>query len=197
MAPSAQHPKVDAFLRQTREWPEETRKLRAIALRCGLQEEWKWSKPCYSFEGKNVVIIIGFKASCALAFCKGALLKDPRRLLASPGENSQSTRWIKFTSPDQVDELEPVLEAYIREAIAAEQAGLQVKLRKPGDFQLPAELKRRMQELPALKAAFAALTPGRQRAYVLFISGAKQSATREARIDKHLRRILAGKGLND
>lgn len=197
MPPSAKNSKVDAWLRQTREWPEETKRLRAILLRCGLTEEWKWNKPCYSLEGRNVALIMGFKASCALAFCQGSLLQDPQGILGRPGENSQAMRWIKFTSADEIAAKAPVLEAYVREAIAAEKAGLKVKFKKPGELQLPEELQRRMRELPALKTAFAGLTPGRQRAYVLFISGAKQSATREARIEKHLRRILAGRGLND
>ncbi|HEX3730314.1 MAG TPA: YdeI/OmpD-associated family protein [Opitutaceae bacterium] len=197
MTQSAKNPKVDAWLRQTQEWPAETKKLRALALRCGLVEEWKWSKPCYSFEGRNLVIIIGFKESCALAFCQGSLLKDAQGMLSQPGENSQAMRWIKFTSVREIVEREAMLEAYIREAIAAEKAGLKVKYKQPADLKLPEELQRRMKELPALQTAFAGLTPGRRRAYVLFISGAKQSATREARIEKHLRRMLAGKGLND
>lgn len=191
------NPKIEAFLREEPKWRKEASKLRQIALGCGLDEEVKWSKPCYTLGGKNVAIIIPFKDSCALMFCKGALLKDPKGILGRPGENSQSARWVKFTSVEEIARLEPTLRQYLKEAMEAQRAGREVKLKKHSEYKLPAELRRAFAEAPALKAAFSALTPGRQRAYILFIAGAKQSKTREARIEKHRARILAGKGLMD
>ena len=190
------NPKIDAYLRQTPEWREETKRLRAIALGCGLTEELKWGKPCYSFQGSNVVILQGFKESCALLFCKGALLKDPKSLLEKPGENTQAARRIRFTDVREIVKLEPTLQAYIQEAIAAEKAGLEVEYKKNPE-PAPKELQDKLKEAPALKAAFGALTPGRQRAYILYFSAAKQSQTRSARVEKCRRRILQGKGLND
>jgi uncharacterized protein YdeI (YjbR/CyaY-like superfamily) len=191
------NPKVTTFLRETKEWREETKQLRRIALDCQLTEELKWGKPCYMFQENNVLIIQGFKAYCALMFCKGALLKDAQGILVKPGENTQGARQARFTTAREIVEQEPMLRAYIQEAIAAEKAGLEVAYKKPSDFKLPDELEKRLAANPALKAAFTALTPGRQRAYNLYISGAKQSATREARIDKCVPQILKGKGLND
>jgi uncharacterized protein YdeI (YjbR/CyaY-like superfamily) len=190
------NPKIDAYLSQTPEWREEAEKLRAIALGCGLTEELKWGKPCYSFQGSNVVIIQGFKESCALLFCKGALLKDPKGILEKPGENTQAARRIRFTSAREIVAKKPILKAYILEAVAAEKSGLEVKYKKNPE-PIPAELQSRLDELPALKAAFAALTPGRQRAYILYFSGAKQSETRAARVEKCRLQILQGRGLND
>jgi uncharacterized protein YdeI (YjbR/CyaY-like superfamily) len=190
------NPKVDHFLEQTDEWREETKALRAIALGCGLTEELKWNKPCYSFHGSNVVILQGFKETCALLFCKGALLKDPKHILEKPGENTQAARRIPFTSVQEITKLKPVLTAYIKEAIAAEKAGVKVEFTKEPE-PMPEELKRKLQEVPELKAAFAALTPGRQRGYILYFSGAKQSETRMARIEKCRAKILRGEGFNE
>lgn len=193
---SPKNPKVDAFINSADQWREETARLRAISLRCGLTEEFKWSKPCYSFQGANVVIIQGFKATCALMFCKGVLLKDPKRILKQPGESSQSGRYVKFLSTREIDALEPVLEAYIKEAIAVEKAGLKVEF-KQNPEPVPAELQAKLDAQPALKKAFAALTPGRQRAYILYISAAKQSKSRAARVEKYIPQILRGEGIND
>lgn len=190
------NPQIDVYMENFPEWRKETEKLRAISLGCGLTEELKWNKPCYSYEGRNVVIIQGFKESCALLFCKGALLKDAKKILEKPGDNTQAALRIRFTDVQQIVKLAPVLKAYIEEAIAAERAGLKVEFKRSPE-PVPAELQRKLDELPALKTAFAALTPGRQRAYILHFSGAKQSETRSARVEKCLPQILRGKGLND
>jgi uncharacterized protein YdeI (YjbR/CyaY-like superfamily) len=191
------NPKVDACLRDTPQWREETAKLRRIVLSRPLEEELKWSKPCYSFRGANVAIIIGFKESCALMFCKGALLKDPHRILRQPGENSQSSRWIKFTSVREIAAQETVLKAYLDEAIAAEKAGLKVRYKPTAEYKVPEELKVQLAAYPALQRAFAALTPGRQRGYLLHFGAPKKSETRKSRVDKCAPRILRGEGLND
>ncbi|MCX6952185.1 MAG: YdeI/OmpD-associated family protein [Verrucomicrobia bacterium] len=190
------NPQIDVYMENFPEWRKETEQLRAISLGCGLTEELKWNKPCYSYEGRNVVIIQGFKESCALLFCKGALLKDPKKILEKPGDNTQAALRIRFTDVQQIVKLAPVLKAYIAEAIAAEQAGLKVEFKRSPE-PVPAELQSKLDANPALKTAFAALTPGRQRAYILHFSGAKQSATRTARIEKCVPQILRGKGLND
>ena len=194
MAPM--NPKVDAYIRETQEWREETRQLRSIILGCGLTEELKWGKPCYSFQGSNVVIIQGFKESCALLFCQGALLKDPKGLLEKPGEHTQAARRIRFTQVREISGMKFILQAYIQEAIAAEKAGGKVNFIKNPE-PVPEELQRKLEESPALQTAFTALTPGRQRAYILYFSAAKQSKTREARVEKCRPQILSGKGLND
>jgi len=191
------HPEVDAYLNRVPKWQQELRRLRKIILGCGLTEEWKWKIPCYTVDGKNVVGINGLKESCALAFFKGALLKDPQKLLAKPGENSQAGRWIKFTNVRGIARLEPALKAYIHEAVEVEKAGLKVRFKKITDYEIPEELQRKFAEIPGLKAAFRSLTPGRQRAYLLYFSAAKRSMTREARVEKSLRRILDGVGLNE
>jgi uncharacterized protein YdeI (YjbR/CyaY-like superfamily) len=178
------------------QWQAETQQLRAVLLACDLTEERKWGKPCFTFEGKNIVVIVGLKESCKLLFFKGALLKDAKGLLGRPGQ-SQSGRWLTFTSAREITKLKPTLKAYIREAIAVEKAGLKVKKKTTSEYPVPEELQKRFKQLPALKKAFAALTPGRQRAYLLYFSAARQSATRESRIEKHRQRILSGKGLND
>ena len=188
---------VDDYLHALAQWREETAALRAIALGCGLAEELKWGKPCYAFEGSNVVILQAFKASCTLLFCKGALLKDPKRLLLKPGENTQAARVMRFTSTSEIKAKRTAIKSYIKEAIAAEKAGLEVSYKKITEFVRPVELERKLAASPALKAAFEALTPGRQRAYLLHFSGAKQSETRAARVEKCIPQILAGKGLND
>jgi uncharacterized protein YdeI (YjbR/CyaY-like superfamily) len=194
---SRENPKVDGYLRKSKQWREELQKLREIVLDCQLTEEVKWRQPCYTFQGRNIVLIHGFKEYCALLFFKGALLKDPKGILERPGENTQAGRRIPFTNLQQIVKMEPVLKAYIREAIEAEKAGLKVKLKKVTQFTIPEELQKKLDEMPALKTAFAALTPGRQRAYILYFSAAKQSKTRESRVEKCMQPILNGKGLDD
>jgi len=190
------NPKVDAFLREEQKWREESKVLRTICLGCGLTEELKWGKPCYTFQGSNVVVIQGFKEYCALLFCKGALLNDTKRILNKIGEHTQGARQIRFTSAREIIAKKAVLKAYIKEAVEAERAGLKVVYKKSPE-PIPEELQYKMDHYPDLKAAFGALTPGRQRAYILFISAAKQSATRTSRVEKFMPRILEGKGLND
>ncbi len=191
------NPKVDAFLDRTKKWLPEFKKLRTIALECGLAEAFKWGWPCYAIDGRNVVLIHGFKEYCALLFFKGALLKDPKGILIQQTENVQSGRQIRFTNPKEIDKLAGTLKAYIREATEVEQAGLQVKLKKTADYKVPEEFQRKLDEIPALKSAFEELTPGRQRAYLFYFSQAKQSETRAARIQKYMPQILKGKGLNE
>jgi uncharacterized protein YdeI (YjbR/CyaY-like superfamily) len=190
------NPKVDAFLRNDREWPKETKELRTILLHCGLTEEFKWAKPCYMFHDSNVAIIQGFKEQCALLFCKGALLKDPKGVLKKPGENTQGARRILFTSVRDIVGMKPVLKAYIHEAIEAEKSGLKVSYKRNPE-PIPVEFQNKLDETPALKKAFEALTPGRQRAYILHFSAPKQSKTRESRVEKYRQKILSGKGFND
>jgi len=190
------NPKVDAILRQATQWQEEFEALRKIILEYPLTEELKWYQPCYTLDDKNVVLIHGFKEYCALMFFKGALLKDPRQILATPGQH-QAARQIRFTSAREIVKLKPVVKAYIEEAIAAEKAGLKVKLKKTVDWKVPEEFQKKLDDTPALKAAFRALTPGRQRGYIFHISQPKLSKTREARVEKCVPLILAGKGLND
>jgi len=191
------NPSVDGYVRKSTEWQEELQKLRTILLDTPLTEEVKWRVPCYTFEGKNVVFIGRFKESCVLSFVKGALLKDPQRILVQQTENSQSVRVIRFTNVQEIVELAPVLKSYINEAIEIEKAGLKVKFKKPSEFKVAEEFQTQLDRLPALKAAFAALTPGRQRAYLLHFSGAKQSQTRASRVAKCVPQILKGKGLDD
>jgi uncharacterized protein YdeI (YjbR/CyaY-like superfamily) len=167
-----------------------------VLLDCQLTEELKWGKPCYTFQKSNLAIMYGLKESCAVGFLKGALLKDPNGILIKPGEHSQSGRWIKFTSVREIVEMEPILKAYIHEAIEAEKAGLKVEFKKNPE-PIPKELKNKLDEIPALKTAFKALTPGRQRGYILYFSAPKQSKTRESRIEKWLQHILNGKGMQD
>jgi len=197
MTTSKTNPKVDEFIANSKTWREEFKKLRAILLDSELSEEFKWRQPCYTFQGKNVVVIGGLKESCSFAFFKGALLKDVHGVLTTPGQHSQSTRWIKFTSVREVAEMKPVLKEYIRGAIEVEKAGLKVKLRKTSDLKFPEELQTMLDEFPELKAAFDGLTPGRQRAYIYHFSAPKQSKTREARVRKFMPHILKGKGLLD
>lgn len=186
--------KVDAYLKQAKKWQKEMEKLRRISLGCGLSEELKWGKPCYTFQKTNIVIIQGFKEFCALMFFKGALLNDPNGILNKFGW--QAARRIPFTNVREIVEMEPILKAYIHEAIEAEKAGLKVNYEKKPE-PIPEELKNKFDEIPALKTAFNALTPGRQRGYILYFSAAKQSKTRESRVEKWMRQILKGKGLND
>ena len=188
------NPKVDGYLRKARKWQEEMTKLRRISLDSGLTEELKWGKPCYTFQTSNMVIIQGFKEFCALLFCKGALLKDPNGILKKFGW--QAARRIPFSNVREIVEMEPILKVYIHEAIEAEKAGLKVNYKKNPE-PIPEELQNKLDEIPALKAAFDALTPGRQRGYILYFSGAKQSKTRASRVQKCMPQILKGKGLND
>jgi uncharacterized protein YdeI (YjbR/CyaY-like superfamily) len=197
MTPSKTNPKVDAFIANAKKWQEELRRMRAILLDSDLTEEFKWSQPCYTFQGKNVIVISGMKESCVFAFFKGALLKDVHGVLTRPGQHSQSTRWIKFTSVLEIAEMKSVLKAYVREAIEVEKAGLKVKLKKTSDLKVPEELQTMLDEFPNFKAAFEALTPGRQRAYIYHFSAPKQSKTRESRVQKFMPHILKGKGLLD
>jgi len=190
-------PMVDGYIRKSKQWQEELRKLRTIILDCPLTEEVKWRHPCYTFQQKNVVIIGRFKECCVLTFVKGALLKDANGILVKPGENTQAARMIRFTDVRQIAEIEPILKAYIHEAIEVEKAGLKVKFKKITEFKIPEELQNKFNKIPALKTAFAALTPGRQRAYLLYFSAAKQSKTRESRVEKCMRQILDGKGIDD
>jgi uncharacterized protein YdeI (YjbR/CyaY-like superfamily) len=197
MATSKTNPKVDAFIAKAKKWQEEFKRLRAILLDSELTEEFKWGGPCYAFQGKNVVIINGLKESCALAFFKGALLKDAHGVLTRPGRHTQSARWLKFISVREIGEMKSVLKAYIREAIEVERSGLKLKLRTTSDLKVPEELQIMLEEFPDFKAAFNALTPGRQRAYIYHFSAPKQSKTRESRVQKYMPLILTGKGLLD
>jgi uncharacterized protein YdeI (YjbR/CyaY-like superfamily) len=191
------NPKVDVYLTNAKEWQTEMKKLRKIILDCQLTEELKWGKPCYTFRRKNVVIIIALKEHCALMFCKGALLKDANGILVKPGENTQAGRWLKFTSVREISKLAPIVKNYIDEAIEAEKAGLKVTYKKTTDFKFPEEFQHKLDEIPSLKTAFYALTPGRQRGYLLYFSAPKQSKTRASRVEKSMQQILNGKGLND
>jgi uncharacterized protein YdeI (YjbR/CyaY-like superfamily) len=194
---SRMNPKVDVILRNAENWQKEFAKLRMIALDCQLTEELKWGRPCYTLQKKNIVLIHGFKEYCAFLFFKGALLKDADGILIQQTEHVQSARQIRFTKVREIVEMEPILKVYIHEAMAVEKAGLKVNLKKTSDFTIPEEFQCKMDELPALKAAFAALTPGRQRQYIFHFSAPKQSKTRESRVEKCMRQILDGKGLND
>ena len=191
------NPEVDAYLAGAKKWQPEMKKLRSIILQFPLNEEFKWGKPCYSLDGANVVLIVPFKQHCVLLMCRGALLKDPAKILVKPTENTQGVRQIRFANLKEILNLQDVLNGYFLEAIEVEKAGLDVTYKKITDFPLPEELKARLDKDPALKKAFHALTPGRQRGYLLHFSAAKQAKTREARIDKCAPRILRGKGLND
>jgi uncharacterized protein YdeI (YjbR/CyaY-like superfamily) len=191
------NPKVDAFLRRQTKWRREFTKLREIILDCGLTEELKWGQPCYALDGKNVILMHGFKEYCAVLFHKGSLLEDPKSVLIQQTKNVQAARQIRFTSVKEVTKLEGTLKEYIREAIGIERAGLKVPFKKTEELETPVELETRLAKNAALRKAFAALTPGRQRAYIFYFSGAKQSKTREARIDKHVPKILRGLGLDD
>lgn len=191
------NPKVDAYIDRAKKWQGETRKLREILLDCGLGEDLKWGKPCYTFQDSNLAIIQGFKDHCSLMFFKGVLLDDPDGALVRPGENSQAQRRLEFTSVDQIDDEESLLRGFVEQAMAVEKAGLKVDLEEKRALDLPEELTAKFDEDPELATAFRALTPGRQRAYVLHFSGAKQSKTRVARIERSREKILAGKGLRD
>ncbi|WP_243345534.1 YdeI/OmpD-associated family protein [Parabacteroides sp. FAFU027] len=191
------NPKVDAFLSKTDKWQEEMVKLRKIALDCGLTEELKWGVPCYTHQQNNVVLIHGFKEYCALLFFKGALLQDTHGILIQQTTNVQAGRQIRFTNIREITEQEDILKAYIFQAIEVEKAGLKVEFKKSSEYNIPEEFQKRLDEIPALKSAFEALTPGRQRAYILYFSQPKQAKTRESRVEKCIPMILDGKGLND
>ncbi|MGB8000455.1 MAG: YdeI family protein [Anaerobacillus sp.] len=195
MTRSRMNPKVDDYLSKPQKWQEEFEKLRKIILDCELIEEFKWKHPCYTFEDKNIVLMHGFKEYCALLFHKGALLKDTHGILIQQTENVQAARQIRFTKVQEIVEMEEILKDYIEEAIEVEKAGLEVEFKKKTE--VPEELQNKFDELPRLKTAFEKLTPGRQRAYILYFSKAKQSKTRESRIEKYKQHILDGKGLND
>ena len=189
------NPQVDAYIRASKRWPAEITALRPVLLGTGLTEELKWRSPCYSHDGKNIVIVQEMNDHLALMFFKGALLADPDGVLVDQGPNSRSARRIEFTSVDDVTRLAGTVAAYIDEAVKVEELGL--KVGPPPDLVLVEELQNRLDADPSLKAAFEELTPGRRREYNLHISGAKQAKTREARIDKHAPKILEGKGLRD
>lgn len=191
------NPEVDWFFEKDTQWKTEFSKLRSIALSIGLTEELKWGHPCYTFNGVNVVLIHGFKEYCAYLFHKGVLLKDTEGILVQQTENVQAARQIRFTNLNDINSQEDTLKAYIYEAIEVEKAGLQVKMKKTSEFNMPEEFETVLEENPNIKKAFESLTPGRQRGYLLYFSQAKQAKTREARIEKYIPHILEGKGLND
>lgn len=204
------NPKVDQYLAEgcgrcslggtpackVHTWPEELKRLRAIVLDCGLMEELKWGVPCYTYEGQNVLLVSAFKEFAALSFFKGALLNDPHQLLVKPGENSQASRYLKFTSVEEIDEQESILKAYVLEAVKVEKAGLKVEFKKNPE-PVPEELQQKLDEDPFFRTAFEELTPGRQRGYIIYFSQAKQSKTRVSRIEKCVPKILNGEGLHD
>lgn len=191
------NPKADFFFNKAEKWQQELERLRNIPLDCGLDEEVKWGCPCYTHHGANIVLIHAFKDYCAFLFFKGALLKDTDNILIQQTENVQSPRQVRFTGEQEIIDLEPTLKAYIFEAIEVEKAGLKVELKKTKEFPVADEFQSKLDAIPALKTAFEALTPGRQRGYLLHFAQPKQSKTREARVEKYIPQILAGKGLDD
>ena len=191
------NPKVDFYFTKAKKWQEELEKLRIILLDCGLTEELKWGVPCYTFQKSNLVLIHVFKEYCALLFFKGALLNDANGILIQQTKNVQAARQIRFTNVREIVKLKPILKAYIYEAIEVEKAGLKVPFKKTKEFSMPEEFQNKLNENPGLKKAFNALTPGRQRGYLLYFSAPKQSKTRESRVEKCMEQILNGKGLND
>lgn len=191
------NPRVDKVLGKAKQWRTEFAALRKLILDCGLDEDLKWGQPCYSLDGANIVLIHGFKEYCALLFMKGVLMKDPKGILIQQTENVQSARQIRFKNLREIVGLKTALKAYVREAIRVEKSGAKVALKKTSEFAMPEEFKNKLAANSKLKTAFEALTPGRQRGYLLYFSAAKQSATRESRIEKYLPQILNGKGLTD
>jgi uncharacterized protein YdeI (YjbR/CyaY-like superfamily) len=191
------NPKADFFFSKEKKWQAAFEQLRMIIINCGLTEELKWGQACYTFQKTNIVLIHGFKEYCALLFFKGALLHDANGILIQQTKNVQVTRQVRFTNVREIVKMEKILKAYIYEAIKAEKAGLKVKLKKTSDFIIPEEFQNKLNKNAALKTAFNALTPGRQRAYILYFSAPKQSKTRESRVEKYMQEILNGKGLND
>ncbi|MBN1116929.1 MAG: YdeI/OmpD-associated family protein [Bacteroidales bacterium] len=178
-------------------WTEELKQLRMNILDCGLTEDLKWGVPCYTFQKKNVLLLSAFKEYCSVGFFKGVLLKDSKGILTKPGENSQAVRQFRFTSVKEIIEKETVLKAFIHQAVEIEKAGLKINFKAKKDLIYPDEFHNKLDEIPALKTAFNALTPGRQRAYILYFSAPKQSETRKSRVEKCMPQILNGKGLND
>ena len=197
MTNSIMNPKVDEFISNAKKWQEEFEKLRVIILDCELTEELKWGVPCYTFQKNNIVLIHGFKEYCAILFIKGALLQDAKGILIQQTENVQAGRQIRFTNVQEIVKKEAILKAYIYEAIEVEKAGLQVNFKKNTEYTIPEEFSNKLDEIPALKTAFEALTPGRQKAYIYYFSEPKQSKTRQSRVEKYMQQILNGKGLND
>jgi uncharacterized protein YdeI (YjbR/CyaY-like superfamily) len=191
------NPKVDFYFAKSTKWQQEYETLRTIVLDCGLMEELRWGCPCYSYNGNNIVLIHGFKNYCALLFMKGVLLQDAGGILIQQTKNVQSARQIRFTGVKEIVEMKAIIKTYIFEAIEVEKAGLKVVLKKTAEYAIPDEFKKKLAKMPALKTAFNALTPGRQRGYIFYFSQAKQSKTREARIEKCMPQILSGKGLDD
>ena len=196
------NPKVDAYISKSQKWQKELEKLRMIILDCGLNEELKWGAPCYTYltgdvKEINVLIIGELKDCCVLSFFKGALLNDASNILSKPGENTQAVRLVRFTNVRQIIEIAPILKTYIYEAIEVEKSGMKVKLKKSSEFTIPEEFQNKLNKMPALKKAFRALTPGRQRSYLLYFSAPKQSKTRDSRIEKYMKKILLGKGINE
>jgi uncharacterized protein YdeI (YjbR/CyaY-like superfamily) len=197
MTKSGTNPRVDFYFRKTNKWQKELEKLRIIILECGLTEELKWGVPCYTFQKRNIVLIHVFKEYCALLFFKGALLNDAGGILIQQTKNVQAARQVRFTNVREIVKLGPTLKAYVYEAIEVERAGLKVDFKKTADFIVPEEFQKKLDKSPALKTAFNALTPGRQRAYIFYFSQPKQSKTRESRVEKYMKQILKGKGLDD
>ena len=191
------NPRVDFYFRKAKKWQKELEKLRTIVLDCPLTEELKWGVPCYTFQNGNIVLIHVFKEYCALLFFKGALLKDTKGILIQQTKNVQAARQVRFTSVREIVEREAILKSYIYQAIEVEKRGLKVSLRKTSEYTIPEEFQDKLDEIPALRTAFDALTPGRQRAYILYFSAPKQSKTRESRVERCMQQILKGKGLND
>jgi uncharacterized protein YdeI (YjbR/CyaY-like superfamily) len=191
------NPKVDWFFNKGDKWQKEFHLLRTIILDCDLVEELKWGQPCYTFEKRNIVLMHGFKDYCALLFFKGALMKDPKGILIQQTENVQAARQIRFTSLQEITKMKAILKKYIYEAVELEESGVKVELKKTSDFTVPEEFQKKLDKSAALKKAFYALTPGRQRGYLFYFSSAKQSKTRESRIEKYVEQILDGRGLDD
>lgn len=191
------NPDVDFYFTKAKQWREEFVALRKIALATGLTEELKWGHPCYCLDGRNVFLMHGFKDYCALLLFKGALLSDPQKILVQQTANVQSARQIRFNSVAEITRMKPTIKAYLDEAMQVEKAGLKVQFKKAAEYKVPAEFQARLDAMPDLKSAFFALTPGRQRAYLLYFSSAKQAKTREARIEKYLHQILNGLGMDD
>jgi len=191
------NPKVDWFFDKAKNWKKEFEQLRTIILSCGLTEELKWGNPCYEFEGSNIILIHGFKEYCAVLFFKGALLNDADNILIQQTKNVQSARQVRFTNVKEIVKMKTILKSYIYEAIEVEKAGLKVDLKKTKEYKIPEEFQKKLDDDAALKSSFEALTPGRQRAYLLYFSAPKQSQTRESRIEKYTQSILDRKGLND
>jgi uncharacterized protein YdeI (YjbR/CyaY-like superfamily) len=191
------NPKVDEYISRAEKWQEELKRLRTIILDCPLTEELKWGVPCYTFQKSNIVLIHVFNEYCAILFIKGALLTDANGILIQQTKDVQAARQIRFTNVREIVMMETILKAYLYEAIEVEKAGLKVNYKKTSEFMIPEEFQNKLDEIPALKTAFNALTPGRQRAYMLYFSAPKQSKTRESRVEKYMQQIINGKGLND